>query len=427
MNQEISPKIEAEIAIKVNNLSKLYKIYSKPSDILWELVTGKQRYQEFWALKNVSFEIKKGEVVGIVGRNGAGKSTLLKVITGTLDKTEGDVIINGKVSAILELGTGFNPEYTGRENIYIGGMCLGMSKEEIEEKIDSIIDFSELRDVIDQPFKTYSSGMQGRLTFSTAISITPDIFIVDEALATGDLLFQEKCFRRIREIVEGGATVLFVTHSLGTIYQLCSSAILLSKGEIKLQDEPRLVGYAYEQILAEERTKSIIDSHNSNKNVEQDSNVSMLKISDNKQKAQVLSYRVLNSENRETTILYHDETYTIETKILCYEDMQSMSAGLRIEKPDGTVIYGLSSILEGIKISGKAGEEIKLHTTFNCLFASGQYLIGGGVSEMVSDSQFMIQHTLRGSLIVEVISSNTFQGMFDLKAKIKVVQPINSN
>ena len=221
-----------EDAIRVEHLSKMYKLYDKPSDRLKESLglSKKKRYREHYALRDVSFDIRKGETVGIIGTNGAGKSTILKIITGVLSPTEGEVSVDGRISALLELGAGFHSEYTGRENIYLYGAVLGYSKEFLDEKFDEIVDFSGLGEFIEVPIKNYSSGMKSRLGFSIATIVEPDILILDEVLSVGDKKFRTKSERKIMSMFEKGVTVLFVSHSLEQVCRLCDKAIILDSG-----------------------------------------------------------------------------------------------------------------------------------------------------------------------------------------------------
>ncbi|KVO05325.1 sugar ABC transporter ATP-binding protein [Burkholderia ubonensis] len=229
----------SEIAISVDELSKCYHIYDKPRDRLMQMLARgkKQYYQPFWALRDVSFEVKKGETVGIIGRNGSGKSTLLQMICGTVTPTSGQVRTHGRVAALLELGAGFNGEFTGRENVLLNASILGFPREEIAARMEQILAFSELGDFLDQPVKTYSSGMYARLAFSIAIHVDPDILIVDEALAVGDARFVAKCMRRIKDIQEDGATILFVSHDVTSVRTLCERAIWLDKGHLREQGD----------------------------------------------------------------------------------------------------------------------------------------------------------------------------------------------
>ena len=222
-------------AIESSNLTKIYYLYNDPKDrILETLKIGKRVYhQEFVALNKVSFNVEKGEVVGIIGTNGAGKSTLLKIITGVLAPTDGQIKINGKVSALLELGAGFNQECSGLENIYLNGRMMGYSRKEMDARCQQIIDFADIGEFINQPVKMYSSGMFARLAFAVAINVAPDILIVDEALSVGDIFFQNKCFKKFDELRRKGVTILFVSHDIGSVRQMCSRAIWLEKGQVK--------------------------------------------------------------------------------------------------------------------------------------------------------------------------------------------------
>ena len=237
-------------AISVRDLGKCYRIYERPQDRLKQAMRwgGKQYFREFWALRGVDLQIRQGEMAGIVGRNGSGKSTLLQMICGILTPTCGAVEVRGRVAALLELGAGFNPEFTGRENVFMNGAILGLSQAEISERFEEIVAFSELADFIDRPVKTYSSGMFVRLAFAVATSCEPDILVVDEALAVGDEAFQRKCFSRLERIRQRGGTVLFVSHSAATVLQLCNSAFLLDQGELLLAGAPRKVITAYHKL-----------------------------------------------------------------------------------------------------------------------------------------------------------------------------------
>lgn len=225
--------MEQKKAIEISNITKVYKLYNKPSDRLKETFSIRKKilHRDFLALKNVSFDVYEGEILGIIGKNGSGKSTILKIITNVLTPTNGTAKINGKIAALLELGAGFNMEYTGIENIYLNGQMIGFSKEEMDEKLEDIVNFADIGEHIYQPVKTYSSGMFARLAFSVAISVDPDILIVDEALSVGDVFFQNKCYRKFEDFRRRGKTILFVTHDMGSVIKYCNRAILLNAGE----------------------------------------------------------------------------------------------------------------------------------------------------------------------------------------------------
>jgi lipopolysaccharide transport system ATP-binding protein len=239
----------AEPAIVVRGVGKRYRVYRRQSDRLAEWITRRPRHRPFWALRGVSFDVRRGEIVGVVGRNGAGKSTLLRLLTGISLPTEGEIDVFHRMSAILELGSGFHPEFSGRENVFLGGAVLGMEEEEIRRKYQSIVDFAELGPFMELPFKTYSLGMQARLSFAVAISVDPEILIIDEALAAGDSAFIARCFERIKEICASGATVLFVSHNTYLVQRLCRRALWLEGGRLAGDGDPALVCRDYEAAM----------------------------------------------------------------------------------------------------------------------------------------------------------------------------------
>lgn len=267
--------MESNIAIDVKNVSKVYKIYNKPVDRLKEtlLFGHKKYYREFYALNKINFQIKKGECIGIIGRNGAGKSTLLKIITGVLHPSSGSVNVNGKISSLLELGAGFNPEFTGIENIYLNGSVMGFSKEEMNSKLQEILNFADIGNFAYQPVKTYSSGMYVRLAFSVAINVNPDVLIIDEALAVGDAKFQLKCFKRLERIKSSGVTILFVSHAIDQVRDFCNRGVVMNAGQIIFDGDSKKAAVKYFDLIfpKEDQNESEDEKNEINDKIESDS------------------------------------------------------------------------------------------------------------------------------------------------------------
>ncbi len=317
-------KVGSELAIRVRGLSKAYKIYQRPLDLLLESILPGDRHTLSWALRDVDLDVRRGEVVGVVGRNGAGKTTLLRMLAGTLDKTHGELNVSGSVSTILELGTGFHPDYSGRENIFLGGMCVGMSREEIAGKLDSIIEFSELRAVIDRPFRTYSSGMQSRLAFATAVAVDPDVFMVDEALATGDAYFVPKCLRRMKDICASGSTVLFVSHSTDLVKRLCTRAIYLDGGKLVYDGDASETCGVYEA----DQLDLASDSHLLNRDAGEGVRIES-------PTARLVDVEVLDAGEGRRHAFEQHSTLFIDIVVECSEDIVNPAVWIRLTRIDG--------------------------------------------------------------------------------------------
>lgn len=380
-----------DFAIKVKNLTKIYKLYDSPTDRLKEALNpfGKKFHKDFYALNDVSFEIKKGETVGIIGRNGAGKSTLLKIITGIITPTAGSVQVRGKISALLELGAGFNPLLTGLENVYFNGTIMGYTREEVDAKIDDILSFADIGDFIHQPVKTYSSGMFSRLAFAVAISADPEILIVDEALAVGDVAFQYKCYQKMWGMREKGSTLLLVTHSTKHIIEQCNRAMLLNKGAvITYGDNVEDIVADYEKLIRNiDNSNKINITEDVNERELSDNDFTALPISEICEKRfgtgrAIIKYITMSSQINSSEDQYNfksGQTAFINFIIYSREDIENISLGVSLRRKDSADIWGDNNIYAGCPLNLRRGvNRVTYETVINLV--SGEYLLLCGLA-----------------------------------------------
>ena len=388
----------SDTAVKVENLDKVYKLYDRPVDRIKESLgfSKKKYHKDHYALNNISFEIKKGDTVGIIGENGAGKSTLLKIITGVLSPTNGNVRVNGKISALLELGAGFNPEYTGIENIYLNGTVMGFSKSEMDMKLEKIIDFADIGEFIYQPVKTYSSGMFVRLAFAVAVSIEPDILIVDEALSVGDAYFQAKSMTKMKELFDKGKTVIFVTHDTSTVKSLCKKAIYIEYGIMIDMGPSNEIVDLYERKVRESMIKSnrtVIDEEKSidievfkkgNNIVFNESEEFARKVSHNRQglgNARVMNLQLLDIEDKNIEEVKFNQKIKIRLYVKFIKDC-TISVGYHIRDNKNIELLGSNTVFEGLgEIKGKSGEKLIIDFITNVPIIEGLYNISTVLSK----------------------------------------------
>lgn len=404
-------------ALRVESISKQYRIYNRPSDRLKETVTrGRWKaHREFWALKDISFEVEAGTTTGIIGPNGSGKSTLLQIITGTLEPTHGRVWLEGRVAALLELGAGFNAEFTGIENIFMNASLLGLSKAETEALLPEIASFAEIGDFLYQPLKTYSSGMYVRLAFAVAIAVSPQILIIDEALAVGDAVFQHRCTRRIKEMQEHGTTILFVSHDPGAIRALCSRAILLNHGQMEADGPPAEVLARYQKvIMAQEAAYAQAELvREKPQPATEQVDAPHFTYRHGNGSAEILKIELLDASQEPIAIVESGQLVHLRMRVVFNEDVVDPVYGFIIRNRHGIHLYGTNTRVQGIT-SGliKSGSRVETTFSFNCWLAPDLY----SISIAVHSPEAVSFDWLDGALFFRVISAIAIEGVANLNA-----------
>lgn len=422
-----------DVIVRTTDLTKEYRLYDRPEDRVKEAfsLTKKKYGRRFLALDGVNLEVKKGETVGIIGTNGAGKSTLLKLITGVLQPTSGQVAVNGKVAALLELGTGFHPEYTGLQNIYLNGRMMGYSRRQMEEKVPEIIAFADIGDFMDQPVKTYSSGMFARLAFSVAINVEPDLLIVDEALSVGDLFFQNKCFRKFEELKGKGVTILFVSHDIGSVRQMCSRALWLERGRQKKFGACDLVCDLYMDEKRKRMNEGVTVAAGSAEEMpsaypEEKRVYPPLQCKSSRlvsEKFRFLSCFIRDSEGRVTTDMYVEHEYEVHMAIEFYEDMDRLIAGITFENEKGLPLYDINNyISRGQTWRSRKGEVSELIFRYRLpKIMKGTYLVSAALAQGTQENHRMLTW-LHGVLEITVHNDGYNSSYIEIPSEISVLQ-----
>lgn len=411
----------SEIAIQVKHLDKMYKLYNKPSDRLRETLGLKVPVREHYALRDVSFEVNRGETVGIIGTNGSGKSTILKIITGVLNPTKGEVKVEGRISALLELGAGFNMEYTGIENVYLNGTMMGFSREEVDAKLQDILDFADIGDFVYQPVKSYSSGMFVRLAFAVAINIDPEILIVDEALSVGDVFFQAKCYRKFEEFKKMGRTILFVSHDLSSISRYCDRVILLNKGVKMEEGSPKQMVDMYKQLLVGQdpaKAEETLESQKESWSDQFQVNPNMLEYGS--KLAEIVDFAVLDDKERCTNTIEKESTFRIRMKVLFHQEIQEPIMAYTFKDIKGTEITGTNTLFEKKAIEhSRAGDTCTVTFEQEMFLQGGEYLLSFGCTGY-KDGEFTVFHRLYDACNITVVSNKNTVGFYDMNSKVEI-------